>query len=227
MANVSYHGTGTSAPLTDQVGQGMGLQVGLTEIDFGSGDVKLLDSSGLPKSIGRFVGLHGSDSQGGDVKSIIFKAKVTCTILIDKMALPYENVNQWITFNHLNTSRMQIVRTVTGQNPDVYDFDFQASDDPEYRLTIQNSNQDALSEIVFASISQPIGTYTQNVNIRGAKKIRLALVTGAGTGNVTITAEYFDVASGTWIPFIPKGELWDSIVTGQTLTKEFGDTIAK
>lgn len=227
MANVSFHGTGTTTPQSDQVGIGEGLQVGLTEIDFDSGNVSLVDNSGRPTNIGRFVGLHASDSEGGVVKSVIFKARVSCTVIIDKMLYAYENINQWITFNHLNTQRMQITRLASGQNPDVFDFDFQASDDPEYRFTIQNSNQDAQSEIVFPTLSRAVASYTQTINFRGAKKIRVALVTGAGTGSVTITAEYFDVASGTWIEFIPKGELWDSILTGQSLTKEIGDTISK
>jgi len=237
MTNVSFHGTGTAEPLADNVGFGKGLQIGLTEIDFGSGDVKLVDSSGLPKSIGRFVGLHGSDSEGGIVKTIIFKSKVACTIIIDKMTYTYDNVNQWVAYNHVNTARMQITRVASGQNPDVYDFDFQASDDPDYSFTIQNSNKDSELETVFPNAQRSntggdgAGNYTQTTNLRGAKKLNVILTTAnivGETGNVTISGEIFDPASQTWKTVIPATDLFGANTPkNQSLVQPIGDTISQ
>src|SRR5579864_8689903 len=228
MTQVSFNGSGTAQPLPDVVGIGEGLQVGLTEIDFESGTVSLLDNSGHANAIGRFVGLHGSDGEPA-LKAFVFKSKVTCTVKIDQNSFNYETINQWITFNHLNVSRIQIIRTPSGQNPDVFDFNVIGSDDPEYRFTIQPSSKQSETEVAFAQSQRAANTYTQNMNLHGAKKIIVVCNSPASveTGQVDVTAEIFDVATNTWKQLIPATDLAAGLIQNQSKLTMIGDDVER
>lgn len=227
MTQVSFKGSGTSTPDTGNIGFGQGLQVGLTNIDFAKGIVDFTDSIGK-HDMGRFVGLHGQDASNLVVAALVFKAKTKCTLVIDQVSYDYETIGEWVTFNHLNISRMQVNRTATGQNPDVFDFQFIASDDPEYRFTIQQANRDSESEVIFANAQRAIATYTQKINLRGARKI---IVIGnspasAETGTAKITMEIFDVGSNQWVQIASELDLF-TLSQGLLIQKPVGEEANK
>lgn len=228
MTNVSYAGSGIAAVDPTLIGQGQGLQVGKTAIDFKKGTVSLVTGGGST-NIGNFSGLNAYGSKSTAIQSLVFKSKVACSILIDQLTFTYETVNEWVTFNNVNVAQIYVVRTASGQTPDVFDFNVQASDNPAYTFAIQKSSPESELEVEFPTLQRAIGTYVQNSDLRGAKKIQVFLNTAnlSETGKVTITAEIFDPASQQWKNLIPAAEFFSEIVANQFLQTQFGDTISR
>ncbi|MHB8545648.1 MAG: hypothetical protein ACYDAJ_02650 [Nitrosotalea sp.] len=236
MVTISYKGSGNAAVDSSLLGVGQGLQVGNTKIVFDKGFVQLSDSQGRQVNMGFFSSLQALSSKETTIRSFVFRAKTVCTVTIGKAVYEYNILNEWVTYNYISEQEIDISRSATGQSPDVFDWQFFASDDPKFAFTIQRANRDSESEIAFPTLSRDnvsnpqglgAGVYAQTINLRGAKKIKVTLVTGAGAGNVTITAEYFDFASQTWISFIPATEMFNGITTGVSSQKDYGDTISK
>lgn len=227
MTQVSYSGSGITALKIDQIGSGQGLQVGDTDVDFANGQVHLA-GIGSNTKIGSFRGLITKNNDKLSVKSLVFKAKTKCLLTIDDSVFVYETLGEYLTFNHIDITTMRIHRDTTGQNPDVFDWQFIASSDPEYKFTIQKSNRDSETEVLFPSLSRAVNPYTQNVNLRGAKRIILqgASPASAETGLATVTLEIFDPASGVWNNLVPNQDIF-TIAQGQNKEIEIGDTISK
>ena len=228
MTNVSFSGSGTTAIVTDQIGSGQGLNVGDTELDFANGLVQLKDTFGQTTTIGKFRGFVTKNAQKNVVHTIVFKAKTKCTLYIEDTIFTYETIGEYVTFNHIDISSMKINRVSTGQSPDVFDWQIIASDNPEYKFSVQQSNRDSETEVLFPSAQKVVGTYTQKVNLRGAKKI---ILQGASPGSIetgvaTVTMEVFDPASNTWNLIVPNQDLF-TIAQGQNKLAEVADTGSK
>lgn len=229
MTEVSFKGSGT--PVIDQnsaSGLGQGLQTGDTSIDFTQGNIQLVSSQGAKFLIGKFIGFFSQDSPSSTIKAFVFKAAVACTIKIGNATFDYVLVNQWITFRYINIGQIVVTKLATGANPDIFDWVFYASDNPDFDFTIQPSSKDSETEIIFPILQRNVNTFTQNTNLRGAKKI---IVTGvsaniAETGVATVTMEVFDSASGLWILFVPNQDLF-TLTVNQQKVAEVGDTISK
>jgi hypothetical protein len=235
---ISYKGSGIAAVDSSLLGLGQGLQVGTTKISFDKGFVQLSDSLGRQVSMGFFSSLQAIGSKETNIRSFVFRAKTPCTVLIGKAAYEYANLNEWVTYNYISEQEIEITRVATGQNPDVFDWQFFASDDPKFTFTIQRASRDSETEIIFSNaardqISNPLGLgagiYAQTSNLRGAKKIKVSLVTnqvGAETGTVDVSLEYFDTASGLWITCLPATDVFGvNIPRNKTLTLDVGDDI--
>lgn len=240
MVTISYKGSGNAAVDSSLLGFGQGLQVGTTKIAFDKGFVQLTDSQGRQVNMGFFSSLQALSSKEINIRSLVFRSKTRCTVLIGKMAYEYTNLNESVTFNYISESSIEITRSATGQNPDVFDWQFLASDDPNFSFTIQTASTDSDTEIVFPNlardnVSNPLGlgagVYAQTVNLRGAKKIKVSLVTnqgGAETGTVDVSLEHFDVASGLWISSMIATDLFGvNIPRNKILAQDIGESISQ
>ncbi|GEM_PF-5516994 len=239
MTNISYFGSGT--PTVDQnsaTGIGQGLQVGQSVINFLTGQVHL--NNNQQTFVGRFLGLSAKNAvKDGIVQAFCFKAKAVCTIQLgDNAPYVYQTLNEWVTFKHVNFSKVTITRLATGQIPDVFDWAFMASDDADYDFQIQQVSRESEQEVLFPQqvLSNAVnlfglgnGVYVQNCNLRGAKKV---IVTGYSPNNVgetgiaTPSLEMFDAGSGQWVPVTPSTELF-TIATNQLKSEQVGDTIQR
>ena len=228
MTQVSYKGSGLDVPSEQSNNQGQGLQEGLTKINFAIGAVQLIDLAGRSKLIGKFQGYRSRDSKSLVIKSIVFRTNVLCDLIIDGARIPYETLNEYITFNHINAGQISISRDATNLIPDVFDFEVIGSDDPDFSFSIQNTNKNSQTEIVFPKSSSGVNHYEKVVNLRGAKKIHLLGVSPASaeTGVATVTCEVFDPASQTWIECVPNQDVF-TLIQGQSKDAEIGDTISK
>ena len=237
---VSFKGSGIAAIDPTLKGSGQGLQVGKTVIDFAKGQVQLTAVNGNSVSMGSFAGLSSLGSDNYNVKSFIFRSKAICTVLVGKASYDYKNLNEWVTFNYLSVESVEIDRTATGQNPDVFDYQFFASDDPQFAFTIQQASRDSESEILFSNaerdnVTNPLGlgagVYAVTSNLRGAKKIKLSLVTnvaGAETGTVDVSLEHFDTTSGLWLPTLQATDAFGvNIPRNKLLVLDVGDDMSQ
>lgn len=237
MTTISFSGSGT--PAVDQnsaSGQGQGLQVGQSIVNFLTGAIHLnIQQQTL---IGRFLGLTSKDStKDGIVNAFVFKAKAVCTIQLgDNAPFLYQTLNEWVTFKHVNFSKATITRSSTGQTPDIFDWDFMASDDADFDFQIQQVSRESETEVIFSNAARAQnggvnsdGVYTQTTNLRGAKKIKVNLVTnqtGAETGTVDVSLEHYDTASGLWLPTLQATDLFGvNIPRNEILSQDVGDTI--
>lgn len=221
MTQVNFSGSGTDS-IEDQVGKGQGLQVGITKIDFSNGKISLDDG----KTIGVFRTLKKKGSKENIVKSFSFKSATKCTVKFQDTFIEYNLINEWLILQGIQTEEISISRTVTGVSPDIFDFIFIASDDSQYKISIEKGTRDSDIETVFASKSRAVNTYTQTINVQGAKKLILLGKATAEGGTATITAEIFDPASQSWIEHVPVEDLF-TLINGQSKRAQFGDTLSR
>ncbi|MGI0058545.1 MAG: hypothetical protein ACREBJ_02155, partial [Nitrosotalea sp.] len=228
MVTISYKGSGNAAVDSSLLGVGQGLQVGNTKIVFDKGFVQLSDSQGRQVNMGFFSSLQALSSKETTIRSFVFRAKTVCTAVIGKAAYEYINLNEWVTYNYISEQTIEITRSATGQNPDVFDWQFFASDDPKFAFTIQKASRDSETEILFANATRAVNTYTQTSNLRGSRKI---IVIGnspasAETGTAKITVEIQDPATQNWIQIASELDLF-TLAQSVFIQKPIGENANK
>ena len=221
MTQVNFSGKGTDG-IDGIVGKGQGLKVGDTKINFANGKIQFNDS----ETIGNFRTLKSKGSDENIVKSFAFKSATKCIVKFQDTFIEYNLINEWLTLQGIQTEEISIYRTATGLTTDIFPFTFIASDNPDYKISIEKGTRDSDIETVFAPLSRAVDTYTQTVNTQGAKKIILTGRATAGTGTAVITGEIFDPASGQWIEHIPIEDIF-TLQNGDIKRTQIGDTISR
>lgn len=221
MTQVNFSGSGEDS-IENQVGKGQGLQVGITKIDFATGKIQLDDG----KTIGNFRTLKKKGADSNEVRSFAFKSKTKCIVKFQDTFIEYNLINEWLILQGIQTEEISITRTKTGLTTDIFDFSFIASDDPQYKISIEKGTRDSDIETVFPSISRAINTYTQNINVQGAKKLILLGKATTGTGTVILTMEVFDPASNSWIELVHSIDLF-TLINGESKRAMIGDVISR
>ena len=221
MTQVNFSGSGTDS-FEEQVGKGQGLQVGITKIDFSSGKISLDDG----KTIGVFRTLKKKGSNSNEVRTFSFKSATKCTVKFQDTFIDYNLINEWLILQGIQTEEISISRIATGISPDIFPFSFIASDDVNYKISIEKGTRDSDVENVLESASRAIDTYYQTINVQGAKKLILLGKATAEGGTATVTAEIFDPASQSWMEHIPVEDLF-TLINGESKRAQIGDTLSR
>lgn len=221
MTQVNFSGSGTDS-ITNQVGKGQGLKVGSTKINFAVGKIQLNDA----ETIGNFRTLKSKGAKSNECKSFAFKSTAKCIIEFQETFIDYDLINEWIILKDIQTELISIVRTETGLTVDIFDFTFIGSDNPNFSLSIEKGTRDSELETVFAPELRAVDTYTQTINVQGAKKLKIFGKATDGSGTATVTIEEFDPASNSWLETIHVQDLF-TLQNGEHKFAQLGDTLSR
>ena len=97
----------------------------------------------------------------------------SATIKFQDTFIEYNLINEWLILQGIQTEEISISRIATGLTIDIFDFTFIASDDVNYKVSIEKGTRDSDVETVFPSLFRAVETYTQTINVQGAKKLIL------------------------------------------------------
>lgn len=218
MTEIAFKGSGETFS-ENEVGKGAGLGVGLTKIEFGSG--RILTQGTTQSLIGKFRTIIQKGGNENVIRSLHFKAATKCTLKWKQTSFEYNLLNEWVVIQGITIDTMEIERSATGISPDVFDWQFMASDAPDYTFHIEKGTRDSDTEILFASESRAVNTHLKVFNTQNASKLILVGKATAGTGTGTFTIEVFDPASGSWVELVPVDDLF-TLVNGETKTALVG-----